>query len=264
MVSGAFGGDGRLEGALESLGPDLAFPPAPNLGDRVRAAIEAGEHRARPWMARRAIAFAAAALAVIATLTLSLSPAARRAVADWLGIGGVRIVHGPGPTPTAAPGANLALGSRATLDEARAEVDFPVTVPSLPELGEPDSVFVAGVPEGGRVSLVYEAGGILPNTDETGLGMIVTEFRATIETDFMKKVIGKEALPEITDVDGELAFWITGPHTVYLYRDVDGDIREDSVRLAGNALVWEHDGITYRIESDLDLEDARRVAESMS
>lgn len=263
----AFGpGPTGLETALEGLASQIAFPPAPDLSARVvRAVEEAGRQPApRTWAGRRAFALATAVAVVVASLTLSLSPAARRAVADWLGIGGVRIVHGPGPTPTAPPGSNLALGSRASLDEARAAVDFPIAVPSLPGVGEPDGVYVADVPEGGRVSLVYEAGGILPNTDETGLGMIVTEFRASIDPNFMKKVIGKQALPEVTDVDGDLAFWIVGPHTVYLYRDADGDIREDSVRLAGNALLWERNGITYRIESDLDLDTARRLAESMS
>ena len=251
-----------LERALVDLGPRLELPPTPDLAGRVRAAIEAGDARParRAPLTWRAALVGAAVVVVIVATTLLFSPAARHAVADWLGIGGIRIGHGAGPTPTAPAGSNLALGTRVSLDDARSRVDFPVRVPAA--AAEPDAVYAADVPIGGRVSLVYAAGDGLPNTDETGLGMIVTEFRATVTSEIGKKTVGAGGV-EITDVDGALAYWITGPHTVYLYKDAEGHIREDSVRLSGNALIWVEDGITYRIESDLGRAEAVRIAESM-
>jgi hypothetical protein len=212
---------------------------------------------------RRAFALATAAVVVVATATLTFSPAARHAVADWIGIGGVRISRGGGPTPTAAPGSNLALGSRSTLAEARGAVDFSVAIPSELGLGRPDAVYLSAVPVGGRVTFVYNANEALPATDETGLGMIVAQFRASIGPDLAKKVMGKQGGFEVTEVDGALAFWLPGPHTFYLYRDAEGHIRQDTLRLAGNTLLWADDGVTYRIESGLDLDTAVRIAESM-
>jgi hypothetical protein len=259
------GDSAQLEKAVAALAPHLDLPPAPDLARRVRVAIEAAPLPAprRGSGRRRALAFAVAVVVLGITATLTFSPGARRAVAGWLGIGGVRISHGAGPAPTAAPGSNLALGSRTTLADARAEVDFPIALPATPNLGEPDAVYVARVPAGGRVSLVYDAGGSLPEADETGLGMILSEFRASIGPDLAKKVAGKTGGLEITEVDGELAYWLTGPHTFYLYRDADGHIREDTLRLAGNTLLWVRDGITHRIESSLSLADVIRIAESI-
>jgi hypothetical protein len=259
--------DAALDRALIEMATRIDWPPEPDLAPGVRAALEAvpSPRPRRAWtMPRRAFAFGTALVVVIATLTLAFSPATRQAVADWLGIGGVRISFGRGPTPTASPGTNLALGTRKTLDAARDEVDFPVSVPSLGGLGPPDFVYVSPIPPGGRVSLVYRAEDGLPNTDETGLGMIVTEFRASLEPDFAKKIIGDQGRLEVTEVDGDIAYWIEGPHTIYIYKDREGLIREDTVRLAGNALLWERDGITYRIESALSLERARAIAESMT
>lgn len=253
----------RLERALVELGPRLELPPTPDLVRRVRAVIESQDAppARRGPLTWRAGLVGVAVIAVIVATTLVFSPAARHAVADWLGIGGIRIGHGAGPTASAPPGSNLALGTPTTLEEARARVDFTVRVPLA--AGEPDAVYAADVPVGGRVTLVYAAGDGLPNTDETGLGMIVTEFRATLTEEIGKKTIEGGGV-EVTDVDGALAYWISGPHTIYLYKDAEGNVREDSVRLSGNALIWVEDGITYRIESDLDRVGAVRIAESMS
>ena len=59
---------------------------------------------------------------------------------------------------------------------------------------------------------------------------------------------------------GRPAFWIEGPHLLHL-----GGDKHQYVPLVveGNILVWEQDGITYRLESDLSLEEAVKVAESL-
>ncbi len=49
-------------------------------------------------------------------------------------------------------------------------------------------------------------------------------------------------------VDGHEGLWISGaPHTI-AYLDPDGRYDTDSVRRAGNVLLWVGSGVTYRIE----------------
>ena len=62
---------------------------------------------------------------------------------------------------------------------------------------------------------------------------------------------------------GDLGFWLEGaPHTV-MFLDANGQIQEDSTRLAGNTLLWEEDGVSYRLEADLEMEEALKIARSM-
>lgn len=257
-----------LERALRDLSAHVAFPPEPDLAPRVVAAIEIERSRrtAVPVPRRRparAVAFGMAVL-VAATLTVALSPATREAVADFLGIGGVRIETAPGPlpTPTAGRGDNLALGTKTTLEEARAAVDFDVLVPSVAELGDPDEVYLStAFPAGGRVSLAYRAGGSLPEARTTGLGLLVTEFEGTVEPELAKKLAVQQQVRP-TDVNGSLAFWVRGPHTVF-FLDANGQVASDTLRLSANALIWTDGTTTLRIESELNLADTLRIAESM-
>jgi hypothetical protein len=58
--------------------------------------------------------------------------------------------------------------------------------------------------------------------------------------------------------------WIEGaPHTV-AYLDADGRLVPDTLRLAGNALIWQLGEITLRLESRLPLNPSLDVAGSMA
>jgi hypothetical protein len=45
--------------------------------------------------------------------------------------------------------------------------------------------------------------------------------------------------------------------------DDQGRIVEETARLARDVLVWEEDGVAYRLEGELTKEDAIRLAESL-
>ena len=262
--------DARLEAALRDLAPRLALPAEPDLVVRVTAAIRAGERQRDvrlPRWPRRALAFGMAVFVVLfASLALVFSPAARDAVADFLGIGGVRIKVGPqrGPTPTAAPGENLSLGVETTLEDARDRVDFPIRVPSVLGLPpNPNRVYYSGFPEGGRVSLVYRAQpDWLPEANPTGVGLLITQFEGDINPEFSKKLASQEQVMP-TDVNGSPAYWVEGLHTVF-FIDANGEQISDTLRLSANALIWVEGDTTLRIESELDLVDTLQIAESMS
>ena len=68
---------------------------------------------------------------------------------------------------------------------------------------------------------------------------------------------------EMLDVDGHRALWLEGgPHAVLFLRP-DGNIGNDLGWLAGNTLLVENDGVTVRIEAQLDRRDAVELARSL-
>ena len=63
-----------------------------------------------------------------------------------------------------------------------------------------------------------------------------------------------------TQVNGREALWAEGPYPLRL---TNGDL--DFRRLVdGHVLIWEQDNLTYRLESDLDMDEAIKVAESLT
>ena len=101
---------------------------------------------------------ATAAMVVILTTVAVLSvPATRDAVADLFGFAGVnvRTVPSAAPSPRPTVDAALELGEPVTLDEANQQVSFPVALPRVPGLGEPDAIYVRGERGLESVSVVY-------------------------------------------------------------------------------------------------------------
>ncbi len=62
---------------------------------------------------------------------------------------------------------------------------------------------------------------------------------------------------EFTKVNGKEAVWAVGPYLIGM-KNGDTDFRR---MVDGNVLIWYADDITYRLESDLPMEEAIKVAE---
>jgi len=197
----------------------------------------------------------------VVTASLFSFPGLRTAVADFLGIGGVRIeTEGAAPTPAA----DLDLGEPVSLARAQEAVDFDVRLPAA--LGSPDSVWLDGAVAGGQVALAYESSSDLPAAPGTSLGALVTQFPdAEVAATALKKVTGSQpgTTFEPVTVDGAQGFWVSGEPHVIAYLEADGEVRDETVRLAGNVLLWESGGVTYRIESTLSMRGALAIAESL-
>jgi hypothetical protein len=292
-----FPSDAQLEAVLHQLGRELAYPPTPDLVGRVVSRLESagstplppGEGQAegvtrvrtRVRLLPSRWVLAAALLLGLLLGTLAVSPTARTVVADRLGLRGVDLFHvpfvpTPTPTPTATPaptgvptptpppaGPRLGLGQPVALADAARQVAFTPVRPTAPELGEPDEVYAGTEPAGGRVSFVYRARPGVPAAGETSVGLLLVQFRASIEAGFMGKGLGPGTRLESVVVNGRPAFWIEGqPHFV-IFRGPDRNIREDQIRLAGNVLLWEQGELTLRIEGALGKELALRIASSV-
>ena len=243
--------DDRLEARLRELGSHLDPPEAEGLPEAVSRRIR--EDR-RPTGRRSSLLVAAA----VAVAVLGGS-----AIALWL-IPGVNIERVPTPPTAPAPGqpGELRLGRKVSLEEARDAVDINVLVPQ--RLGSPDAVYVGREPQGGRVTLVYEPDAELPEDENTGVGMLVTLFRGSTEPDFVNKQVGPDTAVQPITVEGAPGMWIEGaPHSIF-YIDENGHVFPDSLRLAGNVLIWQVGDITLRLESRLDLDTSLEVAASMA
>ncbi len=241
-------GDDRVEAALRELGGRLAVPEPPtDPAAAVLARLAEPATRPAPRVLPRLVA-AAVALLVALAVAMAVSPTVRATVLDLFRIGGVEIHYTPPPvTPTTSDAA--APGERdVSLDAARAAVPFDIRVPRL--LGDPDSVRVIDSADGGPprvVSLRYP-------------GARVDEFGGRIAPFFEKFLRAADVVR--TDVDGAPAIWIPRPHPV-LYVDEHGTIHEEAARLAAKTLIWEENGLTYRLEGDLTRAQAEAIAATL-
>ena len=75
--------------------------------------------------------------------------------------------------------------------------------------------------------------------------------------------MGRDTRLTPVTVNGGRGYWIDGESHVFFYRDASGNVHSESVRLAGNVLVWEQGGLIVRLEGDISLEEALRIAESV-
>jgi hypothetical protein len=252
----------ELEQRLAAVRDDVAWPPTPDLASAVAARI-AAEPAQRPWrpwpplrmpgmsVLRPATAAAAATvLAVAVALTLAASPSVRARVADWLGIGAVRIER-VDRLPDVVPASDLGLGRRTSVAEARRSTDLPV--PAIRALGAPDAIYATPPGRGGasRVSVVYVARRGLPATTN-GLGALLTILPGG-DPGIVKKLADAGTSVEILDVDGALGAFVSG----------DAHVVGPPNRLAGNTLIWVRGDVTYRLEADLGRDAMLRLARSV-
>jgi hypothetical protein len=259
---------GDLEQALFDLGRRLDLPTGENVLPAVRGRLSAAPPRPSlferlfPPGPRRQLALGALALVLVVSVTLAVSPSTRETVADRLGLPGVSI--STGETPATIPATtDLAIGEPTTLDAAESGAGFALAGPPESTLGAPDAVYRLVAPGGAQISYMYAPNNDLPEIGASGIGALISQFAGKTNASFIEKQLSPGTTIEIVTVNGQRGFWITGAPHVFYYEDPSGAIQEETVRLAGNVLLWERDGVTLRIESALAKEDAIRVAESM-
>ena len=249
----------ELERELHELGAALDFPPTPDVATAVRRRLAAETRPAPRFARRRALVLAFAVLAVAIGAVMAVPPA-RTAVLDWLGLRGVRIERTP-TSPSAGTTtvrglseSGLVLGERVTVAEARRLARYPILLP--PEsLGDPDAVYLDPSAPGGQVSFLYRDG------DEVRL--LVSEFRAGIDEEFIQKSAGPATRIEPVSVNGGPGWWLEGePHEFFFVDPATKQVRPETLRLATNTLLWVSGGRTLRIEGeDLTRDEAVRLAE---
>ncbi|MGC4861528.1 hypothetical protein [Micromonospora sp. DT41] len=237
---------GDLERELRDLSAWLETPDAPDLTARVRAQLTSAVPHRRRWRRYVAVALVAVLVAVL--------PPGRAAIADavagLLRFAGVTVATSQGPeAPTGTP-SPLPAQRTTALDEAQRAVRFPIRLPA--KLGVPEQVLVADPDGAGRyrvATLLYDGGALR-----------VDAFDGRLDVAFHKRV-GSPTV-EWTQVHGDFAVWVDGPHTL-AYVDRAGTVRMSTARLAASTLIWQDHGVSYRLEGDLTRAEAVGIAESL-
>lgn len=226
-----------LETTLATLGESVDWPePSDHLANRVGARIRSGRLLGTPprW------AVAAVVLAALALL-VGLVPGPRQAVADLLHEAGVRIgFFEPGTSDMLS---DLDLGERIGIEDAPRRAGFELRAPAV--LGPPESAHL----DGGVVTLVWD-------------GPILLTQRAGGGT-YAQKGLGPETKATGVAVAGEPGLWIEGAEHTFTLLDADGDPVVETSRLAANVLLWNADGVDYRLELTGPLDRALEIAGSL-
>jgi hypothetical protein len=271
--------DVQLAAALADLGTGIAWPATPDLRVRVQARIR--EPRRTPWWRaawspRYGFAPAIVTVAIALLAVLAFSPEARATATDILRLRGIEIFRGPvptpSPTPSRSPGAiqtpvptidQVTLGQLVTLDEARQRAGFTVIVPTDPALGGPDAIYVRQVEGSVAVSFAYGPRTGIPVSPQLGLSALVTEFGGRLEPGVLGKVVPQGTTLELLTVNGAPGAWIEGqPHQVFYTTNNGTSFVLDTLRLAGNTLLWQQNGLVMRLEAEVDKDTALRIAAS--
>jgi len=251
-----------FESRLQTLAREFQYPATPAAADSVMSRIRG--HVKQPRAGRK-LAWALAMLIVLLAGLMLVAPV-RAAVLEFIQIGIVHIFTTPleslGPTteapltttPAQKP-SNLiplleTLAGETTLESARNIVDFPIPLPLYPaKLGQPDRVFLQNA-DGWMVILIWLDPG---QPDHVQMSMHLIEAGSWAIKKFQPTVI------EETTIHGQRALWTAGPYPLMLS---GGNV--DFTRLIdGHVLIWEENKITYRLETNLALDEAVRIAESL-
>ena len=254
-----------FETQLRSIAGGMKYPSTPDIAGTVAAHLRGTRH---PRFVSRTIV-RSLVFAIILLASLMLIPPVRAAVVEFIQIGIVRIFRSdPAPAPeeirgtvlpvTATPGPMLPsliplleeMAGETTLSDAQRMIEYPILLPTYPtELGEPDRVFVQDA-EGFMTILVW----IDPQQpDQVMMSLhLIPEGSWAIEK-------GSPSFIQETEVNGQWAIWAAGPYPLRLS---NGDLQFRRL-IDGRVLIWEADGITYRLETDTSLEEAIRIAESL-
>jgi hypothetical protein len=252
-----------LERTLSDIGGRFDGPKR-DMWPAVRARI--AERRTQPWWSQLTfggsrLAPVAATLAVILVAALLLTPRFADALGHLLSIPGVQIYQVP-ESPSARPNASAPTfaGKRvATAAEASRVAGFAVRTPAA--LGDPSAIYVETAPA--RVTIVYASVKGIPTSPQAGVSAIVVEFKGTIETQIMAKAVGPGTTLDAVPLGAGVAYYLAGQPHQFFFRDPAGNLQPETLRLAGNTLLWEDDGFTYRLEAQVSMEEAVRIASTL-
>jgi hypothetical protein len=236
----------ELERALLAVGQNLEVPAAPDLTRAVRARLAEGR---RPSLfSRRVLVVALAVLAVAVGAVLAV-PQARSTIKDWLGIGNVTIRYVEELPPVEQATGDLGLGEQMSLEEARDRAGFQVRVPTVEGLDDPRKVFYNE--ESSQVAFLYGS------EEKPKLLITQADARGAIEKIVNLNVTEREL---VVVEPGYAGVWLYGEKHAIFYPSTD---HEEPFRLVGNALVYEIDGVTIRLEAEITKDEALRIARSM-
>lgn len=268
----------RWEARFRTTASALPYPPTPDVAGAVRRRLAAESARPAPrsFVTRRPRLAWAIAVVVLLVAGLLAVPEVRAGLLQFLQVGAVRIfLVAPSPTPseaevivTALPATGvlpvttatphptpplvsslLDLAGETTLEDARTPFGFPIALPAYPAgLGPPDRVFLQNF--GGPMVVLVWLDPAQPDRVRLSLHLLTCDVCATK---------GEPPVIQTTSVNGQPAVWTEGPYMLQLSNG-EIDLRR---MIEGHVLIWADGPITYRLETELSLDEAVKIAESL-
>lgn len=261
----------NLEERLRAAAAAMVYPATPDLASRERDRLA---RRGAAGIRRRRMAYGLAIGLIILLVGLIVSPARAR-VLDWIRIGAVRIFfitpepaaptlpavtpeETGTPLPTATPAVTptllqsiLDLAGETTLAAAREQAGFTIRLPAYPDdLDEPDFVFLQQFKHP-VVILVW--------MDRQSPGEVRLSLSQTSSQEAIFEKYDSKSVVD-TEVNGNPAVWVEGDYIVVMR---SGEVAMSRTIRRGHTLVWSDGPMTYRLETETDLETAVRIAESL-
>jgi hypothetical protein len=225
-----------LEQRLQALGPELAFPPGPDLAPAVLARLD---RRPFAWN-RVAVALAVLVVALGAALAV---PQARSALLRWFHLDGVTVERVDTLPQAEERSKAHGLGRPFTREEAERRLGFELALPA----NAPKTVYVLDRSLG---TVVLEA---------HGRPVLLSEFQP-VASALLKKAASNKTVVEPARANGRDGLWLEGgPHTL-TYFDRLGQFQERTVLIRGNVLIWTRPDLTLRLEGRLTKAQALELA----
>jgi hypothetical protein len=84
-----------------------------------------------------------------------------------------------------------------------------------------------------------------------------------VDENFFGKTIDQNTTLEKVTVNGQPAFWIQGAPHFFFFNAGGGNIQQETLRLAGNTLIWTQGNLLLRLEAQVDKATALRIAASL-
>ncbi len=226
-----------IERDLSALAAYVDFPAERDLAPAIRARL------ARRPGRRRALVAVLAVLVLAAAVALAVPPA-RSAILRFFHLRGVRIelVDRLPEVRTAGP---LDLGMPISPDDAERVAGFRPLTSSL--LGPPDRVTW----DGAMLWFVYG-----------DVRLLLSQFLGTESVDLVKKLAEPRTMITPVSIGGRAGFFVSGA-THFLYLAPTSIVRDERVRLARNVLLWQRGPLTLRLEGQIALPEALRIARSL-
>jgi hypothetical protein len=254
--------DRRWERHIARMARVMPYPQTPDIAGAVMGRLAATRPGRRTG---RRLAWAAAAIVAAVGIIMATVPEARAGLAEFLQIGGIRILL---VEPTAAPTSSGAvlpvtttptvgpmsftlddLSGETTLEGAEVALGADIPLPTYPPtLGAPDRVFVQDV--GGLLAVLAWTDPSDPSRPRLMLTVLAP---GTLGTK------GPPTVIQSTTVDGQEALWTEGPYLLSY-----GGLHQSERLVQGPVLIWWADGFTYRLEGAESLDEAVMIAESLA
>ena len=228
----------ELELALVQLGRELDVPPAPELWARVRVRIERRSRRRRAF----ALTFAVAVVGVGIAFAV---PQARSAILRFFHVGAATVERVETLPPATRRPLVSGLGPARTRAAAERVAGFPMVLPEF-DHGEPARYYAL-------------PGAIATSFRDHGKVVLLVELDGE-QVGITKKFVSGRTQVEPAEVSGVyFGLWITGGYHVVRWLTPNRN-EAATTRLAGNVLLWQAHGRTYRIEGRLSRDEAMDLA----